>query len=91
MTPDGWSLTGANSHFVYRASGGVDFTNNGSITTVTNQPGYGTPIGFAVSRSSGPGADAWFVNSATGRFIVAADKVAGSGVISAAAPEAYAF
>ncbi|MFN3865009.1 MAG: calcium-binding protein, partial [Erythrobacter sp.] len=90
-TPDGLSLRGASSHFVYRASGDVDFTNNGSITTATNQPGYGTPIGFAVSRGSGPDADAWFINGSTGRFIVEANNQDPSGIISATATQAYGF
>ena len=90
-TPDGLVLTGANSHFVYRAVGDVDFVNNGSITTIANRPGYGLPIGFAVSRGSGPGEDAWFVNGSTGRFIVAADFDDGSGIISFEATQAYGF
>ncbi|WP_324073150.1 MAG: hypothetical protein RSE14_09630 [Erythrobacter sp.] len=91
VVPDGLAVFGGNAGYTYRAGGSVSFTNNGTVETITNQPGFGTPIGFAVSRSSGPGADAWFVNSATGRFIVAADNDDGSGVISEAATEAYGF
>ena len=90
-TPDGLVLRGANSGFVYRAIGDVGFTNNGSITTISDRQGYGIPIGFGVSRSSGPGADAWFVNASTGRFIVAADFDDGSGIISFSATQAYGF
>jgi Ca2+-binding RTX toxin-like protein len=90
-TPDGLVLGGANNGFVYRAVDDSDFINNGSIATIANGPGYGLPIGFGVSRGSSPGADAWFVNSSTGRFIVAADFDDGSGIISFGATLAYGF
>jgi hypothetical protein len=91
ITPDGLVLMGANSGFVYRAVGDADFINNGSVTTIADRPGYGLPIGFGVSRSSAPGVDAWFVNSATGEFIVAANFDDGSGIISFEATQAFGF
>ncbi len=89
--PDGLTRNGASSHLVYNAVGDVDVTNNGSVESRTDQVGYGTSIGLSVSRFSSPDENAWFVNAATGEFIVAADYDDGSGVISFGATQAIGF